>query len=575
MHQPTASPRPSIYYRYQVYPTMPLARLREQAHKQVVIAGAGPAGMTAALILKRMGIDSVILEAERQVSQGSRAIVFTRRSMEILQQAGVAHRIMENGLPWHAGNSFYRGQRVFRMEAPLNANDRFPPLINIQQQYLEEYLVDACNEAGIEIRWGNKIEDVVEHEPVVKLRVDTPEGEYQLDADWLIAADGARSGIRQKYGLKMEGDSYEGRFVIADIRIDLEFPTERLAFFDPSWNPGNTVLMHREPHGIWRVDYQLPAGESPEEALKPESLKARIDAQLEMIGKGGLPWEMDWCSVYSARAMTLPDYRHGHILFVGDAAHMLPIFGVRGANTAFQDAQNLAWKLALVCQGRATPEFLSTYSQERVAAAREIIQEGGRSTRFMTPPSHGFRLMRNATLSLALQHDFVRPLFHWRTSRAHVYTESPINASSNPNGLAAEASVGSVMPNVRLDDGSCLLDYLTPKFVVVVCGDSGSIDSDGINALCELQNKMKARGASFDVVAISSGTADAASADAGVLSLADSAANFKKTVWRNEASGPRVFLVRPDQHIAGCWSTPDAQCVEQIQRALGVYTLLH
>ncbi|KRB88922.1 FAD-dependent monooxygenase [Noviherbaspirillum sp. Root189] len=575
MHQPDASPRPSIYYHYQVYPCLPLATLKAQPHKQVVIAGAGPAGMTAALILKRMGVDCVILEAERQVSQGSRAIVFTRRSMEILQQAGVANRIMENGLPWHAGNSFYRGQRVFRMDAALSENDRFPPLINIQQQYLEEYLVDACSEAGIEIRWGNKIEDIIAHEPVVTLRIDTPEGEYQMQADWLIAADGARSAIRQKYGLKMEGDSYEGKFVIADIRIDLDYPTERLAFFDPSWNPGNTVLMHREPHGIWRIDYQLPTGESPEEALRPESLKARIDAQLEMIGKGGLPWEMDWCSVYSARAMTLPDYRHGHILFVGDAAHMLPIFGVRGANTAFQDAQNLAWKLALVCQKRAQPDCLETYSYERVGAAREIIQEGGRSTRFMTPPSHGFRLMRNATLSLALQHEFVRPLFHWRTSRAHTYTDSPINASTTPVGLAADVKVGAVMPNVKLGDGSYLLDYLSPKFVVIISDDAGSTDISGMDMLCRLQHEMNEQGSPFELLAIRTMAGGKQAAIDGVVSLVDPAGNFGATVWGNKDKRPRVFLVRPDQHIAGCWQEPDAYCIEQIRRTLSAFAYLH
>ena len=191
------------------------------------------------------------------------------------------------------------------------------------------------------------------------LTIDTPAGPYTLEADWLVAADGGRSAIRSQLGLKLEGASFESLFVIADIRIDLPYPTERLAFFDPDWNPGNTILMHREPHGIWRLDYQLPPGETPEEALKPESIKARVDAQLAMIGHAGVPWEMDWCSVYSARALTLPDYVHGRVLFTGDAAHLLPIFGVRGANTGFQDAQALAWRLAFVVQGLAAAPLLA------------------------------------------------------------------------------------------------------------------------------------------------------------------------------------------------------------------------
>ncbi|HSW17736.1 MAG TPA: FAD-dependent monooxygenase, partial [Ramlibacter sp.] len=270
MHQPSAEARASIYYDYQVHaPWLPSAHERQQ-RRQVVIVGSGPAGMVTALRLAQLGVPSVVLESELQVSQGSRAIVFTRRSMEILQQVGVADRVSENGLPWRFGNSHYRGERVFRMEAQHESDDRFFPMINIQQQYLEEYLLDAClAQPLIDFRWGNKLQTITQDEAGARLEIDTPDGAYTLESDWVVAADGGRSGIRAAMGLQMEGASYEGFFVIADIRIDLPLPTERLAYFDPPWNPGNTILMHREPHGIWRVDYQLPPGETPEEALRP------------------------------------------------------------------------------------------------------------------------------------------------------------------------------------------------------------------------------------------------------------------------------------------------------------------
>jgi 3-(3-hydroxy-phenyl)propionate hydroxylase len=415
MHLPSANPRPSIYYNYQVFkPWLPTEN-GIQEKKKVVIVGAGPAGMVTALELARHGVASVVLASDLQFSQGSRAIVFTRRSMEILQQVGVAHRISENGLPWRCGNSIYRGQKVFRMETPLDPDDRFFPMINIQQQYLEEYLHDACAAHSlIEVRWGNKLAKAEQLAGNVTAHVDTPAGPYQLETEWLVAADGGRSEIRSAMNLKLEGASFESIFVIADIRIDLPFPTERLAYFDPDWNRGNTILMHKEPHGIWRVDYQLPLGETPEEALRPESLQQRIDAQLKMIGFEGTPWEMDWSSVYSARTLTLPDYVHNRIVFTGDAAHLLPIFGVRGANTAFQDAQSLGWHLAYVLRGIASEKLMANHSEERVGAAREIITEAGKSTRFMAPPSRGFRLLRDAVLSLSLTEEFVRPLYHWR-----------------------------------------------------------------------------------------------------------------------------------------------------------------
>lgn len=261
MHQPSTTPRPSIYYPYRVYDAWLPSKHAVDARKQVVIVGSGPAAMVTALELSRHGVPSVVCTAELQFSQGSRAICFTRRSLEILQQVGVADRMTENGLPWRFGNSFYRGQRVFRMEAPHDPDDRFFPVLNIQQQYMEQYLYEACAESPlIDFRWGNKVVHVATHGDHARATVDTPEGEYTLEADWLVAADGGRSGIRSQLNLQMEGASYEGFFVIADIRIDLPLPTERLAYFDPPWNPGNTILMHREPHGIWRVDYQLPPG---------------------------------------------------------------------------------------------------------------------------------------------------------------------------------------------------------------------------------------------------------------------------------------------------------------------------
>ena len=553
MHQPASEPRASLYHPYTVYPAYFPPDKAPRA-EPVTIVGGGPIGLVTSLLLARHGVRSVVLLAERQVSEGSRAIVFTRRSMEILHHAGVAERVMQKALPWTSGNSYYKGRQVFRMETPVDPEDSFPPLNNLQQNWLETFLVQAIQaQPLIELRWGNRLTAFRQDESGVKLDVDTPRGAYSYRSDWLIAADGARSTVRQQLGLGLEGNSYEGRFVIVDIRIDLDLPTERLAFFSPDWNPGNTILMHREPDNIWRFDYQLPTDVATETALQPENLAAAVNAQLEMMGYADKSWEMDWASVYSARALTLPDYVQQRVIFAGDAAHLLPIFGVRGANTGFQDAMDLAWKLAAVVRQRAQPALLQTYSADRVAAAREIIDEAGKSTRFMAPPTKGYRLLRDATLSLSLRHDFVRPLFHWRTSRAHAYRHSPLNCRQDDNALMPPSlENGAVFPNVRLDGKTWLYDTFDDAYqVIVVSTDDRKAAPAALVAEIE---QLRADGYAVSLRVLSSHPQAGAAYPTHQVS---------RTVLerRYGVDGRALYLVRPDHHTCGRWRNYRPSCI--------------
>jgi 3-(3-hydroxy-phenyl)propionate hydroxylase len=336
-------------------------------------------------------------------------------------------------------------------------------------------------------------------------------------------------------------------------------PTERLAFFDPEWNPGNTILMHREPHGIWRVDYQLPPGETPEEALRPESLKTRINAQLAMIGHAGVPWQMDWSSVYSARTLTLPEFVHGRVIFTGDAAHLLPIFGVRGANTAFQDAQSLGWHLAFVVKGLASPKLLANHSNERVGAAREIITEAGKSTRFMAPPSPGFRLLRDAVLSLSLTQAFVRPLYHWRTSRPHAYTHSLLNSVDDDNALFSSGPAHGAPPqnvclrsgaddNNKPEGGDFLLDHLGGGFDLLYFTDAPALPE----ALHQVVLAARAQGIPLNVTAVGA----AQPVRGANHTLADANGHLRQRYGITALGGG--YLLRPDQHICARWLTLDA-----------------
>nr|WP_174506269.1 FAD-dependent monooxygenase [Acinetobacter sp. Marseille-Q1620] len=544
MHFPAAMPRNSLYYTYEVFPYFHSAMDVITDTATVTIVGAGPIGMTTALALAEHGVQVILISVERQLSEGSRALVYTKRSMEILQAVGAAESIMSKALPWTHGNSIYKGKTVFRMASPTGEHDQFAPLNNLQQNFLEDFLLKKIQQnPDIEIRWGNKVVATQQENNIVTLTINTPEGQYLHKSNWVIAADGGRSPIREGMKLRMQGASYEGRFVIADIRIKLDYPTERLAFFSPDWNPGNTILMHREPDDIWRFDYQLDPSVSPEEALKPENLSKAVNDQLKMIGMDHLEWEMDWSTVYSARALTLDNYVHNRIMFVGDAAHLLPIFGVRGANTGFQDALDLSWKLAAVIQGWASEKLLESYTFDRVGAAREIIAEAGKSTRFMAPPTEGFRLLRNAVLSLSLEHEFVRPLYHWRTSRPHAYTHSPLNSQCDDNALMNEVTEnGSLFPNYKTGD-QYLYDHITGHFSLIIFTEETQLDAVLVNEV----NGLKKRGIPLKTIAFAMKGQNVQGADQ-ILPISIIDANE-----RYFAGNGTIYLVRPDHHINGRW----------------------
>jgi len=548
MHIPASEGRASVFYQYKVYPYRHPSEMDETRTVQsVVVVGAGPIGLATALDLARFGVPVTILEEDLQLSEGSRAIVLTRRSLEILQQLGVEKPFLDKGLPWSHGRSFFRGQEIYKMIMPYDEDDRYLPGLNIQQQYIEEYLVDYCRtEKLIDIRWGQKVLAVSQNDSAVTLRIDTPEGEYDLVASWVVAADGGRSTIRKLLQLRMEGRAYPGNFVIADIKTKIDLPTERLCFFDPAWNPGNNVLVHRQPDDLWRIDFRLPDGETAERALEPELLHTRINAVLEMINQRN-EWQLDWATVYSANTLTLADYVHGRILLTGDAAHLLPIFGVRGVNTGFQDCNNLAWKLTFVINGWAGLNLLQSYTQERVQAAREICEEGGKSTRFMTPPSRGTRLLRDAVLSFSLSEDFLKDLLHWRTSRPHDYHNSPLNSFLEADReFGGGVGLGQPLRNVKLASNDYFLDRIGSRagfHLIVFVGERGLTPSLG-EILSASANEP------FPIFRTVIGVSVRAAAGLDDVIITDEEGRVS---GKYEGTPGTVYLVRPDLHVCARW----------------------
>lgn len=552
-----------------------------QQRHPVAIVGGGVCGLTAALALARQGVPSVVLEADTSVCYGSRAICISRRSLEIFERLGAAQPMLEKGLGWTGGRSYHRDTEVLHFSMPNDANQKLPPMINIQQYYLEEFLVQAAERHAdmIDIRWGAKVTGVRNEADGAQLEVAEPGHGYTLQADWAIAADGGRSFMREALGLSLQGTAYEGRYIVADILLDCELPTERLAWFDPPSNPGSTILMHKQPDNVWRIDYQLRDDEDPDEAVKPENVLPRVRAHLDMIGLKGA-WEPLWITIYKANALSLERYRHGRVLFMGDAAHLVPIFGVRGANSAIDDADNLSWKLACVVKGLARDALLDSYSEERVYAAHENLASGMKSTEFMAPPTFAFKLMREAVLDLALGTPGVRPLINPRQTSAIAYRESSLNAhAGEDSAFIGGPAAGAPLPNVPLSLAGAsgayraghLLDLLRAGEFLVLHFRAGDAPAGGIAAAVQ---GLQQRGIPVRLASVTRAAAQCADSEAalqapgsvgtdtiGTGSVGVDAAGKAFDLY--DATPGTVYVVRPDGHVLGRWRSPQAAAVER------------
>jgi len=508
----------------------------------VVIVGGGPVGMALALDLGRKGTPVVVLDDHEGVGQGSRAICFAKRTLEICDRLGAGKAMIDKGVQWNVGKVFHGDERVFEFNLQPEDGHRAPAFINLQQPYFEKYLVDEIrvaqsDGAPIEIRGRNAVTRVTPQGDHVVLDINTPDGPYQLEADWLVACDGARSPTREMLGLSFEGRVFEDNFLIADVKMKADFPTERWFWFEPPFkDSGASALLHKQPDDIWRIDFQLGWDIDRAKELKPENIRARVDA---MLGEGA-EYELEWTSIYTFQCRRMEKFRHGRVLFAGDSAHQVSPFGARGANSGVQDADNLAWKLDLVIKGLAPDRLLDSYSQERVHGADENILNSTRATDFLTPKTEMSKIFRNAVLSLAHRHPFARPLVNsGRLSVPCVYDGLSLNGPDALNGPATNR-VGATCSDAPLRDGF-LLDVVGGVFTVL------AINTDP-PALAEVG------GVTVNTVTLNTQTDDPSGAIAARY-LGDAPCG--------------IYLIRPDQHVAARWAHASAA---DIRSAVGIAT---
>ncbi|WP_341912870.1 FAD-dependent oxidoreductase [Ferrovibrio terrae] len=482
---------------------------------RVAIIGGGPVGLSAALDLARQGIACILLDEEDSVSVGSRAICYAKRTLEIWDRLGVGQRMLAKGVTWRLGKVFHGEQQRYGFDLLPESGHQFPAFINLQQYYAELYLVEAARQQPlIDMRWKHRVTDVVPGNDNTRLTVETPDGDYTLLADYVLAADGARSTIRRKLGLDFKGQVFEDRFLIADVKMKADFPVERWFWFDPPFHSGGSALLHSQPDDVWRIDLQLGWQADPDAERKPERVIPRLKA---MLGED-TPFELDWVSIYTFQCRRLERFRHGRVLFIGDSAHQVSPFGARGANSGVQDADNIAWKLAYVLRGEASEALLDTYDTERSAAADENILNSTRSTDFISPKGTMAKALRDAVLDLAADHAFARRLVNsGRLSLPSTYRDTPLSTPDR-DAFSAGPPPGAPAVDAPLADGDWLLRRCGAGFTLLSFGAPPDL-------VPGLQQRIRT------VTLPATGLA----------------------AERYGAGPGSVYLLRPDQHVAARW----------------------
>ncbi len=346
----------------------------QQARRQVIVVGAGPVGLTAAIACKAHGLDVVILEAESQdrVRPGSRAIYLHGATLRVLERIrpGLGHATARAGLVWPTRRTLFAGREVFKRTYSSEPRDKsgLPHFTSLPQVDAERLLHQTCAELGIQVIWASPVLSVETTGEGV--RIHGPEDQVWL-ADYVIGADGGRSTVRAQIGVEMEGSRSVNSFVIADVSEDPDdpLPLERIFHYqDPSVGGRNVLLVPFA--GGWRADLQCLEDDDPEEFSQGEGLKRWIAA---VLGPR-YAQRITWVSTYQflqVVARSLTDAHH-RVLLVGEAAHLFAPFGARGMNSGVADAEAAARAIAAAVNMKdpaTAARAIDEFSDERRSAA--------------------------------------------------------------------------------------------------------------------------------------------------------------------------------------------------------------
>jgi 2-polyprenyl-6-methoxyphenol hydroxylase-like FAD-dependent oxidoreductase len=373
---------------------------RESGSAGVVVVGAGPSGLVASSALRAAGVDVRTLDAALAPATTSRALGLQPRGIEVLDRIGAVGNLRENAVPLSRSIFRINGRQLAELSW-VNASRSGPanPLI-ISQADIEASLRNRLTDAGGTVQWNQRVVSVEDTGERASVRL--ADGTV-IHADWVIGADGAHSVVRKAAGIDFPGVPRVEWLLIADVCADLDSPRDAVVFF-----AGPTGLLGAFPlpgDNVWRL--MAPATGADRADLAPEEILGELEAGLAQHA-GGVVRSVAWASSFRIHRRLADSYRRGRLLLAGDAAHIHSPVGAQGLNTGIGDAENLAWKLALVVSGRAHETLLDSYEAERRPIAAEVLSNTADVTDILAGGRPMTRLIRDHVMVPMLSRRWVQ-----------------------------------------------------------------------------------------------------------------------------------------------------------------------
>jgi 2-polyprenyl-6-methoxyphenol hydroxylase-like FAD-dependent oxidoreductase len=349
----------------EVYPQM------SPENDRVIVVGAGPVGLTAALALRRRGIETMVLASEQALVMELRGSTFHPPTLDLLDEFALVPRMIEVGLK--APTWQFRDREtgpVATFDLALLADDtNHPYRVQCEQWKLMRFLEEKLRNEGVEFRFGHEVTAVCHDDDGVTVTANTASGPVSVTGRYVIAADGARSAVRRSLGVEFEGFTYAELFLIASTDFPFENTLTDIAYVNYIADPLEWLVLLRVP-GLWRVLVPAPENSDREKLLSDENLQA----MLQRVVPRSVPYTIAHRSIYHVHQRVAKSFRHGRVLLAGDAAHVNNPLGGMGMNGGIQDAFNLADKLKAIWVG-ADDRLLDRYDRQRRTVAVEAVQQ--------------------------------------------------------------------------------------------------------------------------------------------------------------------------------------------------------